>query len=161
MSILLRIIMSQNKVFLHGFVGIDPELKILPDGKSIARFTLATTETWKNQAGEKQSKTEWHNIVAWNKQAEVVEKNIKKGTELIVIGKIQYTPNKENPKQWYTHIRLTEFDFCGKKDGGSRQSTPDPDYSGPEYNKESSDDLDQSTPSGSGSSMAPDDDIPF
>ena len=70
---------SLNKVLLIGNLGRDPELKSTPSGQQVARFSVATTETWKNQAGEKQSKTEWHNIVVWGKQAEIAEKYLRKG----------------------------------------------------------------------------------
>lgn len=148
--------MSTNKCYLHGFVGKDPEFKTLPDGNSLARFSIATTENWKNKAGEKQSKTEWHNIAAWGKQAETVQKFVKKGQELLIEGKIEYTQNKDT-KVWYTNIRLIVFDFCGKKgEGTGGYSTPDPEYSGPDNSGSTS-----FEPSMGEGTPAPDDDIPF
>jgi len=145
--------MSTNKAILHGFVGKDPELKVLPNGgTTLCRFSLATTESWKDKDGVKQSKTEWHNIVAWNKQAEAIDKFVKKGTELIVEGKIEYTSvadkNDASKKVYFTSIKLEKFDFCGKKEGG--QAAPDPE---PGYQSESG--------SGSSNSVDDDTDIPF
>ena len=126
--------MSTNKAILHGFVGKDPELKMTPGGVALCKFSLATTETWKNTAGEKQQKTEWHNIVAWNKQAETIEKLVKKGTELVIEGKIEYTSveDKDRPgkKLFFTSIRMEKFDFCGKKQEGGYSAAPDPEHTG-------------------------------
>lgn len=153
--------MSMNKCYLHGNVGQDPQSKTLPDGKMLCRFSIATTETWKNQAGEKQSKTEWHNIAAWGKQAEAISKFVKKGSELLIEGKIEYTQDKDDPKKKYTNIRLITFNFCGKKGSGGG-STPDPEYSGPEYGSDSqTPDMDEPNASSPAPSTFPDDDIPF
>lgn len=121
-----------NKWIGKGFVGRDPELKMTPNGQALCRFSIATTERWVKD-GEKKEKTEWHNIVAWGKQAEAIEKYVRKGQELLIEGKIEYNTyaDKDNPdkKLYSTHIRLDRFEFCGKSnDGGS--SRPDPEPSG-------------------------------
>ena len=78
----------KNKVQLIGHVGQDPEVKLLEDGKKFARFSLATNEQYINAAGEKVEKTYWHQVVFWNRAAEVVEAHVKKGTKLAVEGKL-------------------------------------------------------------------------
>ena len=127
--------MSMNECKLHGYLGRDPELKATPGGATLCRFSVATTENWKDKDGNKKSKTEWHNIVAWNKQAESIEKFFKKGSEILLTGKIEYTqadnPADSTKKITYTHIRLISFEFCGKKnDGGSSSHEPDPEQTG-------------------------------
>lgn len=131
-----------NKVSLHGHVGKDPELKNTQQGKPFARFSFATTENWKDADGKKQSKTEWHQIVAWGKLGENVAKLVKKGQELILEGKLEYqtVADKDNAdkKVTFTSIKLTTFDFCGKKEnGGSGNYQPDPEPTGNESSYDS------------------------
>lgn len=111
-----------NEVTLHGHVGKDPELKMTNGGTQLCRFSFATTETWTDKEKGKQTKTEWHNIVVWGKQAEIVEKYVKKGKELIIKGKIEYSSveDKEtNKKTTYTNIKMASFEFCGKNENSS------------------------------------------
>jgi single-strand DNA-binding protein len=154
--------MATNMIFLHGFVGKDAELKTTTNNKPMARFSLATTETWKDQQGVKQSKTEWHQIVVWGTKAESVAKIIRKGQELLVKGKLEYNEDKEK-KITYAFIKLIDFDFCGKRgDSGNSNHTPDPEFSGREDNREFSpedDGFPASAPSSSAGSF--DDDVPF
>jgi single-strand DNA-binding protein len=124
--------MSSNSCFLHGFVGKDSELKMTPSGMALLSFSLATTESWKTQAGEKKEKTQWHQIKVWGKQAEALEKYVKKGIELVVMGKIEYTeaPDKDNPnkKVYFTNIISDKVDFCGKRgDSSGHRESPDPE----------------------------------
>lgn len=118
-----------NEVKLHGHVGADPKDKATTTGNKFARFSFATTETWKDKAtGEKRSKTEWHQIVAWGSWADRVLKNVKKGQELLVTGKIEYIADKEHPGVTYCNIKLSNFEFCGKKkDSANRSEMPEPD----------------------------------
>ena len=81
--------MSVNKVILVGNVGRDPEIKHLDKGVAVAKFSLATTENYTSKTGEKVSTTEWHNIVAWRGLAEIVEKYVKKGSQLYIEGRIR------------------------------------------------------------------------
>jgi len=81
--------MSLNKVLLIGNVGKDPEVRHLENGSMVARFSLATTERFKDKNGEFQEQTEWHNIVCWRSLAERVEKYVKKGSQLFIEGKIR------------------------------------------------------------------------
>ena len=130
---------SLNKVMLIGNLGRDPELKMTPSGQALARFSVATTETWKNPQGEKQSKTEWHNIVVWGKQAETAEKFLRKGKQVLIEGRIQYREytDQAGVKKTACEIRCDNFVMLGRMEeggsgGGGRSSGAD-DYesSGP------------------------------
>lgn len=116
---------SLNKVMLIGNLGRDPELKMTPSGQALARFSVATTETWKNPQGEKQSKTEWHNVVVWGKQAEVAEKYLRKGKQVLIEGRIQYREytDQAGVKKTACDIRCDNFVMLGRlEDGGGRPS---------------------------------------
>ena len=75
---------SLNKVQLIGNLGKDPELKYTPSGVAVATFSIATSESWKDQDGNQQEKTEWHNIVAWRKLAEICGEYLKKGKKVYI-----------------------------------------------------------------------------
>jgi single-strand DNA-binding protein len=108
---------------LIGNLGRDPELKMTPSGQALARFSVATTETWKNPQGEKQSKTEWHNVVVWGKQAETAEKYLRKGKQVLIEGRIQYREytDQAGVKKTACDIRCDNFVMLGKmEDGGGR-----------------------------------------
>jgi single-strand DNA-binding protein len=78
----------KNKVQLIGHLGQLPEIKTIADGKKVAHLNLATSESYKNAKGEKVTDTQWHNIIAWGKLAEIAEKYLQKGTEIAVEGKL-------------------------------------------------------------------------
>ncbi|MBK8793706.1 MAG: single-stranded DNA-binding protein [Holophaga sp.] len=114
---------SLNKVILIGNLGRDPELKMTPNGQALARFSLATTETWKTPQGEKKEKTEWHRIVVWGKQAEIAEKYLRKGKQIMIEGRIQYGEytDQAGVKKATCDIRCDNFVMLGKiEDGGGR-----------------------------------------
>lgn len=147
---------SLNKVMLIGNLGRDPELKATPSGQSVARFSVATTETWKNQSGEKQSKTEWHNIVVWGKQAEIAEKYLRKGKQVMIEGRIQYREytDQAGVKKTACDIRCDNFVMLGRmEDSGG--------YGGRASGGGSQDFEDHGAPSPAGGGSFPDDDIPF
>ncbi len=156
---------SLNKVLLIGNLGRDPELKATPSGQSVARFSIATTENWKNQAGEKQSKTEWHNIVVWGKQAEIAEKYLRKGKQVMIEGRIQYREytDQAGVKKTFCEIRCDNFVMLGRMDegggreGGGRDSGG---YGGRASGGGAQDFEDSGAPPATGGSF-PDDDIPF
>lgn len=122
---------SMNKVILIGNIGRDPELKMTPGGQALARFSLATTETWKTPQGEKKEKTEWHRIVVWGKQAEIAEKYLRKGRQIMVEGRIQYGEytDQAGVKKTTCDIRCDNFVMLGRQDemarGGSGASGSD------------------------------------
>ena len=95
---------SLNKVFLIGNLGRDPEMRATQSGMSVANFTMATTEKWKDKAGQLQEKTEWHRIVVWGAQASFCERYLKKGRQVFVEGTLQ-------TREW------------NDRDGNKRQTT--------------------------------------
>lgn len=109
--------MSINKVILVGNVGKDPEVRHLESGVSVANFTLATSESYTNKAGEKVTTTEWHNIVCWRGLATVAENYIKKGSQIYVDGKIK-TRSYDAPdgsKRYVAEIYADTVQLLGKK----------------------------------------------
>lgn len=117
---------SLNKVQLIGNTGNDPEVRTLESGKKVASFSLATTEHWKDKAGEKHSDTEWHNIVLWSPLAEIVEKYVKKGTKIYIEGKnkTRNWEDKEGNKKYVTEVVGRDLILLGEKP--SSQSAPEP-----------------------------------
>jgi len=107
----------KNKVQLIGNLGNAPEIKTLDGGNKLARLSLATNETYKNSKGEKVTETQWHNVIAWGKTAEIVEKYFTKGLEVMVEGKLinrNYT-DKEGVKRYITEVQATELLILSKK----------------------------------------------
>lgn len=85
-----------NKVTLIGYLGVDPELKALENGTAVCRLSLATSDSYKDKAGEWQTQTEWHNLIFWREAAERAEKTLKKGMLIFVEGKLSYRKYKDN-----------------------------------------------------------------
>lgn len=104
---------SVNRVTLLGRLGRDPELKFTPSGMAVCNFTLATSENWKDEAGEKNEKTEWHKVVVWGKLAELSNQYLKKGSLAYLEGKLQTRSwdNKEGVKQYTTEINASTIQF--------------------------------------------------
>lgn len=110
--------MSVNKAILIGNVGKDPEVRHLEGGTSVARFTLATSDSYKNKSGEIVKNTEWHNIVAWRQLADIAEKFIRKGSQIYVEGKItnrQYD-DKDGNKRYINEIVADNIRLLGRKE---------------------------------------------
>ncbi|MBS3992827.1 MAG: single-stranded DNA-binding protein [Bacteroidetes bacterium] len=107
----------RNKVQLIGHLGNDPEIINLESGKKIAKFSIATNESYKNEKGEKVEDTQWHNVVAWNKTAEIAEKYLKKGKEIVIEGKLSSRSyeDKEGVKRYVTEIVVQEMLMLGSK----------------------------------------------
>lgn len=107
----------KNSVLLIGNLGKDPELKKLDGGNSVARFSLATNETFKNNKGEKVTTTQWHNCVLWGKNAELANTWLKKGKEIAARGKITYSnyEDKNGQVRYTTEIVINEFTMLGAK----------------------------------------------
>ncbi len=101
----------RNRVQLIGNLGKDPEIKNLTDGKLKASFSIATTEVYKNKDGEKQEDTQWHNIVAWGKTAELVENYFQKGSKIALEGRLVHRTyeTKEGQKKFYTEVVANSF----------------------------------------------------
>ena len=112
-----------NKVILVGNVGKDPEVKYLEGGIAVAKFTLATSEVYKNKEGQRVESTEWHNIVMWRGLAEVAEKYVRKGKQLYIEGKIKTrTYGEENNKKYFTEILADTMTMLGTRGDGSGSS---------------------------------------
>jgi single-strand DNA-binding protein len=110
-----------NKVFLLGNVGKDPEIRSTAGGMTIASFTLATADRQKDAQGNWQDKTEWHNLVAFQRTAEIVRDYVKKGTQIFVEGKIQsrsWDDKETGQKRYKTEILVNELSLLGKPGGG-------------------------------------------
>ncbi len=107
----------KNRVQLIGNLGNDPEIITLESGKKLAKFSIATNETYKNSSGEKVTDTQWHNIVAWNKTAEIIEKYLQKGNEVIIEGKLtsRSFDDKEGNKRYVTEVVCNELLMLGNK----------------------------------------------
>jgi single-strand DNA-binding protein len=106
----------KNRVQLIGHVGNDPEIKTFDGGKTLANFTLATNESYKNDKGEKVEETQWHRLVAWGKTAEIIEKYVTKGKEIAIDGKLTHRSydDKNGEKRYVTEVVVNEVLLLGK-----------------------------------------------
>jgi single-strand DNA-binding protein len=106
----------RNKVQLIGRLGQDPEIVNLESGKKLAKFSLATNENYTNAKGEKVENTEWHNIVAWGKTAEIIEKYVNKGQEIAIEGRLtsRTYEDKEGVKRYITEVVCSEMLMLSK-----------------------------------------------
>ena len=114
----------KNYVHLLGNIGDDPKVTNLESGKKVARFSLATNESYKDSKGEKQQVTDWHTIVAWGKTAEIVEQYAHKGKQVAVVGKLKtrtYTEPKEGNDRRITEVVADEILLLGGKNEKSSQ----------------------------------------
>ncbi len=111
-----------NKVLLIGRLGRDPEIRYTNNNAAVTSFSLATSEEWKDkQSGEKQEKTEWHRVVAFGKQAEILEKYLGKGSQVYIEGRLQTRSyEKDGQTHYATEIVVRDFQFLGG--GEQRQS---------------------------------------
>ncbi len=106
----------KNKVQLIGHVGNDPEIKTFDGGKKLAKLSIATNESYKNEKGEKVEETQWHNLVAWGKTAEIIEKYVVKGKEIAIEGKLTHKSyeDKNGEKRYITEVVIDELLMLGK-----------------------------------------------
>ncbi len=109
--------MSVNKVILVGNVGKDPETRYLDEGTAFTKFPMATSETYKNKAGERVSTTEWHNVVLWRGLAQVAEKYVKKGTQIYIEGRIKTRSydDQDGNKKYITEIVGDQMQLLSRK----------------------------------------------
>ena len=107
----------KNKVQLIGNLGNNPEVKTLESGKKMARFSVATSESYRNANGEKITDTQWHTLIAWGKVAELAEKFLQKGSEVAIEGKLinRSYNDKEGNKKYVTEVQVNELLMLGEK----------------------------------------------
>jgi single-strand DNA-binding protein len=155
---------SVNKVILMGNLGRDPEVRFMPNGDAVCNFSIATTDSWKDKAGERQEKTEWHNIVMYRRLAEIAGEYLKKGRPVYLEGRLQTRKwqTKEGQDRYTTEIIADSMQMLGGRDGAPAQNTQ------PSPQPETKDEFDQtpsrnsqSSPSNSNSFDEFEDDIPF
>lgn len=141
--------MALNKAQIIGNLGVDPDVKVLQSGTTIAKFSVATTEKWKNKEGAPQERTEWHRITSFGKLAEIAGKYLKKGRQVYIEGSLRtdkYT-DKEGVERYATGIIATSIEFLGS---ANREGDDDDD-----------DAASQSIPPTGGHPDIGEDDIPF
>jgi single-strand DNA-binding protein len=132
---------SINKVILVGNVGADPEVKYTPSGIPVGKFSLATNDRFKNKSGEWQDRTEWHNIVAWQRLAEIVGEYVSKGSKVYIEGKLQtssWEDRRSGEKKFRTEIVARDLVLLGSRENGNSKQEPattdeqrEPDDAGP------------------------------
>jgi single-strand DNA-binding protein len=107
----------KNKVQLIGNLGMNPEIKNLDSGKKLAKFSIATNESYKNAKGDKVEETQWHNLIAWGKTADIIEKYLQKGNEVAIEGKLtnRSYDDKDGNKRYITEIVVNEILMLGSK----------------------------------------------
>lgn len=140
---------SLNKTILIGHLGKDPESRFLPDGKAVCNFTLATSEQWRDKdSGEKREATEWHNIAAFGKLAEICGEYLKKGALVYIEGKLTTRKwEKDGVTRWTTSINADTMKMLGGR-GEHSDSKPAEKKSSPAAGgtKSSFDDMDSDIP---------------
>ncbi len=155
---------SVNKVILMGNLGRDPEVRFMPNGDAVCNFSIATTDSWKDKAGERQEKTEWHNIVMYRRLAEIAGEYLKKGRPVYLEGRLQTRKwqTKEGHDRYTTEVIADSMQMLGGRDGSPAQELQ------PSSQPEARDEFDQTPPrnnqsdsSNSSSFDEFEDDIPF
>lgn len=123
-----------NKVILVGHLGKDPEVKTLESGVKVAKFSVATTETYKDKNGERKDLTEWHNVTCWRNLAEIAEKYLTKGKQIYVEGKIRSRTWEDNGvKKYAVDVVADSFTMLGSKtDNNEHSKDPEPTINEPE-----------------------------
>ena len=161
---------SVNKVILMGNLGRDPEVRFMPNGEAVCNFSIATTDSWKDKAGEKQERTEWHNIVMYRRLAEIAGEYLKKGRPVYIEGRLQTRKwqTKEGQDRYTTEIIADSMQMLGGRDdnSSSQSSAPQkddfnqaPDRASSNESQSESDSV--SSNSGASSFDEFEDDIPF
>jgi len=132
-----------NKVILVGNLGADPEMRFTPGGMAVANFKLATSENFKDKEGNKQTKTEWHKVVAFNKLAEICGEYLSKGKQVYIEGKIQTRTwdDKDGNKKYTTEIVANSMQMLGSRGGESGAAASASDISADEIPPSDIDDV--------------------
>jgi single-strand DNA-binding protein len=155
---------SVNKVILIGNLGKDPEVKYTPQGTAVAKITLATNESYKDKGGQWQERTEWHNVVLWQRMAEIAGEYLKKGNKVYIEGRLQtrsWDDKQTNQKKYMTEVVAGTMVLLGGRGegGGGGEGSSRGSRGG------AADNFDQSAPAPepepAGASPITDEDIPF
>lgn len=149
-----------NKVILVGRLGRDPEIRYLPDGTPVASFSIATSESWTDKnSGEKKENTEWHNIVAWRKLAEICAKYLTKGKQVYVEGKLKTESwEKDGVKHYATKVQIHEMQMLG---GKGQESEEEKQARAERQYREDCPQTENAPKTNSGVKQKTEDDIPF
>jgi len=151
---------SVNKVILIGNLGKDPEVKYTPSGVPVAKLTLATNERYKDKSGEWQERTEWHNVVLWQRLAEIAGEYLKKGGKVYIEGRLQtrsWDDKQTNQKRYMTEVVASDLVLLGGRGEGAG------DFGSSRAAAAAGNNFDQREPepAAAGSTPISDDDIPF
>ncbi len=127
--------MSVNKVIILGRLGQDPELKYTPGGMAVCNFTVATSESWADKAGQKQERTEWHRVVVWGKLAELCNQYLTKGRQAFIEGSLQTRSwdDKSGQKRYTTEVVAKTVQFIGGTANAGAERTQAPGAGAPSY----------------------------
>lgn len=145
-----------NKVIIVGNLGKDPEMRYMPSGGAVASITIATSDQWKDkQSGEQKERTEWHNVVAFNRLAEIMGEYLKKGSQVYIEGRLQTDKwqDKEGKDRYTTKIYANEMQMLGSRGAGGG--------AGAGYNQNQSAPASNNAAPMSTADAGFDDDIPF
>ena len=142
-----------NKVILLGNLGKDPEVRHLENGTAVANFPIATSESYKDKEGNRIDQTEWHNVVAWRKLAEIAESYLKKGSQIYLEGKLRTRSwdDQQGNKRYTTEVVADTFTMLGKRD-----DAPNNQQSAGSYNTPS-----KTTQTQQNNIVEEEDDLPF
>ena len=161
---------SVNKVILVGNLGRDPEVRYMPNGDAVANYSIATTETWKDKQGNRQEKTEWHNIVMYRRLAEIAGEYLKKGSSVYIEGRLQTRKwqDKQGNDRYTTEIIADQLQMLGGRNSNAAGQTPGQDHGAASPSQPGGASTDDTPPPPRRKDPAPggnfddmDDDIPF
>ncbi|ASJ95554.1 single-stranded DNA-binding protein [Shewanella marisflavi] len=127
-----------NKVILVGNLGKDPEVRYMPNGNAVANFTVATSESWKDQQGQMQERTEWHNIVMYRRLAEIAGEYLKKGSKVYLEGKLQtskWQDQQTGQDRYKTEINVNEMQMLDSRAQGQGGQGGQQGYGAPQQNQ--------------------------
>lgn len=118
---------SVNKAIVLGNVGQDPEIRYTANGDAVCNFSIATTDTWKDKNGQRQERTEWHNIVMYRKLAEIAGEYVRKGSSIYIEGRIQTRKwqTKDGQDRYTTEIIADQMQMLGNRQNGERSQSQD------------------------------------
>jgi single-strand DNA-binding protein len=155
---------SVNKVLLIGNLGKDPEIKYAPSGTAVAKFSMATNERFKNKSGEWQDRTEWHNLVAFQRTAEIVGEYAHKGAKIYIEGRLQtssWEDKQTREKKYRTEIVVQEILLLGGRPGNGDDAEPASDHERYRHQPSAPEDDRYSEESHGAPGEITDEDIPF